>query len=71
MSAALHRFRTVPLAERRQIPGLEPKRADVIIGGALLLSRLLAHFHADQFTVSARGLRYGLLAERGEQPLMT
>ncbi len=63
VAAALVRFRSVPLAERRQIPGLEPKRADVIIGGILLLSRLLVHFHAEQFTVSARGLRYGLLAE--------
>ena len=63
VSAALRHFRSVSLAERRNIPGLEPKRADVIIGGALLLSRLLARFHADQFTVSARGLRYGLLAD--------
>ena len=63
VSAALHRFRSVSLAQRRLIPGLEPKRADVIVGGALLLLRLLARFGAEQFTVSARGLRYGLLAE--------
>ncbi|MBV9850717.1 MAG: Ppx/GppA family phosphatase [Armatimonadetes bacterium] len=63
VSAVLGRFRSVPLAERRQIPGLEPARADIIIGGVLLLSRLLARFHTDQFTVSARGLRFGLLAE--------
>ena len=63
MSSALARFRAVPLEQRRQIPGLEPKRADVIIGGALVLARLLAHFRAPEFTVSARGLRYGLLAE--------
>ena len=61
--SALARFRAVSLDNRREIPGLEPKRADVIIGGTLLLSRLLSYFHADQFTVSARGLRYGLLAE--------
>lgn len=64
VEAALDHFRRVPLAERRQIPGLEPKRADIITGGALILSCLLAHFHADHCTVSARGLRYGLLAER-------
>lgn len=62
--AALQRFQSVPLAERRQIPGLEPKRADVIIGGSLLLERLLARFSADQFLLSSRGLRYGLLVER-------
>ncbi len=66
VSNALARFRSMPLAERRQLPGLESARADVIIGGALILSRLLAHFHADRFTVSARGLRYGLLAEAAQ-----
>ena len=68
VSAALHRFRSVPLDQRRRIVGLEPKRADVIIGGVLLLSRLLAHFHADRFVVSVRGLRYGLLSEAARRP---
>ncbi len=53
--------------ERRQIPGLEPKRADVIIAGALILNRLLAYFHAEKCVVSVRGLRYGLLAERAKE----
>ncbi len=66
VSDALARFRAVPLAERRQISGLEPARADVIIGGALVLVRLLRHFHADRLTVSVRGLRYGLLAEAAQ-----
>ena len=63
VAAALARFVSVPLAERRQIPGLEPKRADVIIAGAVILDALLTYFRADRFTLSARGLRYGLLAE--------
>ncbi len=60
---ALALFAAKPLAERRTLPGLEPARADVIIGGALILTALLAHFHSDRFLVSTRGLRYGLLAE--------
>ena len=64
VQAALESFRSVPLAGRRQIPGLEPKRAEVITAGTLILDRLLAHFRAGQFVVSARGLRYGLLAEQ-------
>ena len=63
VAAALSRFSSVPLAERRTIPGLEPKRADVIVAGALILDILLTYFHADQFLLSARGLRYGLLAD--------
>ena len=57
------RFTQAPLAQRREIPGLEPKRADVIVAGALILDTLLAYFGADRFTLSARGLRYGLLAD--------
>ena len=63
VSSALDRFAHLPLAERREIPGLEPKRADVIVAGALILDGLLTYFHADRFLLSARGLRYGLLAD--------
>ena len=63
VAAALDRFAHLPLAARREIPGLEPKRADVIIAGALILDSLLTYFHADRFILSARGLRYGLLAD--------
>ncbi len=67
VGAALERFQSVPLAERRQIPGLEPKRAEVITAGALILDRLLAHFRADHLVVSVRGLRYGLLADHARR----
>ena len=65
---ALHRFGAVPVAVRREIAGLEPARADVILGGTVVLSRLLAYFQTDRFIVSARGLRYGLLAETAKIP---
>lgn len=63
VAASLLRFASVPLADRRAIPGLEPKRADVITAGALILDVLLTYFHASRFLLSARGLRYGLLAD--------
>ena len=63
VATALNRFAHLPLAQRREIPGLEPKRADVIVAGALILDCLLTYFGADRFTLSARGLRYGLLAD--------
>ncbi len=63
VAAALDRFARLPLAARREIPGLEPKRADVIVAGALILDALLTYFQSDRFTLSARGLRYGLLAD--------
>lgn len=63
VAAALSQFSALPLSERRILPGLEPKRADVIVAGALILDQLLTYFNADQFLLSVRGLRYGLLAE--------
>ena len=58
----LYRSRT--LAERRTIPGLEPKRADVIFAGACLIDRMMTLFGARQLIVSDQGVRYGLLYER-------
>jgi len=63
VSSALARLASAPLEQRRTIPGLDPKRADVIVAGAVILDTLLTYFHADHFLLSARGLRYGLLAD--------
>jgi len=60
---AYARFRGMPLAERRSIPGLEPERADVIVAGAAILDQLLSFVDAAEFRVSIRGLRFGLLVE--------
>ena len=58
----LYRARTV--AERKQIPGLEPKRADVILAGALSIERIMTLFAIDEVIVSDQGIRYGLLYEK-------
>jgi exopolyphosphatase / guanosine-5'-triphosphate,3'-diphosphate pyrophosphatase len=49
---------------RRSIVGLQPKRAEVILAGALIVRTVLAELGRDRLTVSDRGLRHGLLAER-------
>jgi len=51
------------IAERKQIIGLEPKRADVIFAGAYLIEKLMQRFGAKQVVVSDQGVRYGLLHE--------
>ena len=53
---------SLTLAKRQQLPGLQPKRADVIVAGALLVRDLLRRAGASQTTVSDRGVRFGLLA---------
>jgi exopolyphosphatase / guanosine-5'-triphosphate,3'-diphosphate pyrophosphatase len=57
-------FQEKPLAERKIIPGLEPKRADVILAGARLIERIMILFDTDRVIVSDQGVRYGLLYER-------
>ncbi|OGQ81414.1 MAG: hypothetical protein A3F90_14500 [Deltaproteobacteria bacterium RIFCSPLOWO2_12_FULL_60_19] len=57
-------YQTKTVAERKQIAGLEPKRADVILAGALLIERIMKLFGMDSVTVSDQGIRYGLLYEK-------
>jgi exopolyphosphatase/guanosine-5'-triphosphate,3'-diphosphate pyrophosphatase len=52
---------SLPLAERAQLPGLEPKRADVIVAGALIVRGILRRAGAAEAVVSDRGVRFGLL----------
>lgn len=54
----------LPLEERRRIPGLDPDRADIIIGGAATLMMVLEEVRADRLTVSDRGLRHGMIMDR-------
>jgi exopolyphosphatase/guanosine-5'-triphosphate,3'-diphosphate pyrophosphatase len=56
-------FQAKTIAERKTIPGLEPKRADVILAGACLIERMMTLFQAEQVIVSDHGVRYGLLHE--------
>jgi len=64
LSETRARLASVPLAERRGFPGLQPERADVIIAGAVLLEHALDHLGANGTRVSDHGLRWGLLAAR-------
>src|SRR5205807_8274790 len=53
-AAAEDVFRTLatePLALRRHNPGLEAERADVIVGGALVLVAILRQFGVDELLV--------------------
>jgi exopolyphosphatase/guanosine-5'-triphosphate,3'-diphosphate pyrophosphatase len=51
---------TLTLAARQRVPGLDPKRAEVIVGGVLLVERLLQWARAETTLVSDRGVRWGL-----------
>lgn len=57
-------YRSRDVEGRRQIPGLQPKRADVILAGACVVRTVMAKLGRDALTVSDRGLRHGLLVDR-------
>jgi exopolyphosphatase/guanosine-5'-triphosphate,3'-diphosphate pyrophosphatase len=53
-------------AARERIVGLDPRRADVILAGALILQRIAAAAGAAEVQVSDRGIRWGLMHELAE-----
>ncbi len=55
------RFGSLPLAERKRLPGLAEGRADVIFAGAMILSRVMERAGVDSVTVSDHGVRWGLV----------
>ena len=57
-------YRSKSLEDRRAIPGLQPKRADVILAGACIVKTVMAKLRKDALSVSDRGLRHGLLIDR-------
>ncbi|MDE2059483.1 MAG: Ppx/GppA family phosphatase [candidate division NC10 bacterium] len=59
----LHTLAARPLAERCEIPPLEPGRADVIIAGTALLVTVMGALGYDEFTVSDSGLREGIILD--------
>ena len=57
-------YRSRSLDERREIVGLQPKRADVILAGACIVKTVMDKLHKETLSVSDRGLRHGLLIDR-------
>lgn len=51
------------LVERRQVPGLQPERADIILNGIVILQVVLAQLGRSALTVSEADLLDGLLWE--------
>ena len=57
-------YRSRDADARRSIVGLQPKRAEVILAGACIVRTVMEKLGKQSFTVSDRGLRHGVLAER-------
>ena len=64
----LARLAALPLAERREIPALEPERAPVIVAGAVILAEILSFFALDAVDVSEHDILDGAALAAAELP---
>ncbi|HEX3240711.1 MAG TPA: Ppx/GppA phosphatase family protein [Solirubrobacterales bacterium] len=55
----LSRLASAPLAERVEIPGLHPERAQTIVAGVVILVEAMRAFGLEQITVSEHDILYG------------
>jgi len=66
-SRALHRLRKTILdqdiSQRLKLPALDPRRADLIVAGAVLLDTILRALDAQEFTLCDLALREGLVLD--------
>jgi len=68
LASQIARLAGATQAERERMTGLDPRRADVILAGALILERLATAVGVPEVLVSDRGIRWGLLHEMAEAP---
>ena len=53
----------MPVEERRQLPGLNPERADIIVAGIAVAAEVLRRVEGRELVVSRYGIREGILLE--------
>ena len=53
----------MPLEQRQKVPGIGPRRAEIICAGAMAYAELLERCHLSAFRYSPLGLRDGILAQ--------
>jgi exopolyphosphatase/guanosine-5'-triphosphate,3'-diphosphate pyrophosphatase len=68
VGAQLDRLASLPLARRRELAGLEPERAPVIVAGAVIVSEVLDRYSLSGLEVSERDLLHGAALEAAALP---
>lgn len=64
----LQRLSALDVASRRQVRGLEPARADVIVGGLVVLGEVMDRLGHDRLVVSERDILDGMAASLTTRP---
>jgi exopolyphosphatase/guanosine-5'-triphosphate,3'-diphosphate pyrophosphatase len=68
VEALVDRLAALPVAERRGLPGIEPERAPVIVGGAIVVREALRRFDLDALQVSEHDILDGAALAAAELP---
>src|SRR5262249_8125352 len=68
LEVQLHRLASVPLEQRRKLRPLDPDRAPVIVGGALIAREVLEFFGLDVLEISERDILDGAAFAAAELP---
>jgi exopolyphosphatase/guanosine-5'-triphosphate,3'-diphosphate pyrophosphatase len=68
VDAQLERLATLALARRRELPGIEPARAPVIVGGVIVVREVLDRYGLDSLEVSEHDLLHGAALEAAALP---
>ena len=68
VEAQLERLASLPLAERRELPGLEPERAPVIVAGAVIVREVLDRYGLDSLEASERDILHGAALDAAALP---
>jgi len=68
IQATIKRLCSLTLEQRRRVPGINPERADIIIGGAAILQTVMETVGASSIRISDRGLREGIIVDRLRRP---
>jgi exopolyphosphatase/guanosine-5'-triphosphate,3'-diphosphate pyrophosphatase len=56
----IEKMALMTVEQRERLPGMQPKRADVIVTGSLILREAMRALGHNSITVSTRGVRYGV-----------
>jgi exopolyphosphatase/guanosine-5'-triphosphate,3'-diphosphate pyrophosphatase len=64
----LERLASLPLAERREVPALDPDRAPVIVAGTVILGEVLDYFELEGLEASEHDILDGAALEAAELP---
>jgi exopolyphosphatase / guanosine-5'-triphosphate,3'-diphosphate pyrophosphatase len=68
VGAQLDRLASLPLAQRRELAGLEPERAPVIVSGAVIVREVLDRYGLAGLEVSERDILHGAALEAAALP---